>query len=327
MTKQRLDEIKTEGMSKETSKGTSKGTQKNEVQKNGGVRKKVWIGILILFLISLPGYYCGLTVRVYQVKNAKIQGKLRIALVTDLHSCKYGKGQKKLLDAIEKQQPDVILLGGDIFDDKLSDARTEEFLAGISGRYPCYYVTGNHECWAGTEAFQVKMELLKKYGILRLAGDVAELSTGSGEVLLCGVDDPHVSMVRSTDAKGQASNHQKELSDIGKELRETSNMVGNGVGLFTILLTHRPELVTEYEQGGFDLVLAGHAHGGQVRIPGILNGLYAPNQGLFPKYAGGRYDLEGMTMIVSRGLARESTLFPRFFNPPELVIVELSGED
>lgn len=66
-----------------------------------------------------------------------------------------------------------------------------------------------------------------------------------------------------------------------------------------------------------------HAHGGQWRIPGVLNGLYAPNQGLFPKYGGGRYDFDGQTMIVSRGLARESTRAPRFFNRPELVVIEV----
>ena len=74
---------------------------------------------------------------------------------------------------------------------------------------------------------------------------------------------------------------------------------------------------------GFELVLAGHAHGGQWRLPGLLNGLFAPDQGLFPTYAGGRYALGDTTLLVSRGLARESTRLPRFYNRPELVMVEL----
>ena len=94
---------------------------------------------------------------------------------------------------------------------------------------------------------------------------------------------------------------------------------------FSVLLSHRPELVELYQEHDFDLVLCGHAHGGQWRIPEILNGLYAPNQGVFPKYAGGRYDFENQTMIVSRGLARESTLAPRIFNRPELVIVDIES--
>ena len=96
---------------------------------------------------------------------------------------------------------------------------------------------------------------------------------------------------------------------------------------FSILLTHRPERVEDYTGRGFDLVLAGHAHGGQWRLPGLINGLIAPNQGLFPRYAGGRYALDGdTTMIVSRGLARESTRIPRLFNRPELVVVDILPE-
>ena len=95
---------------------------------------------------------------------------------------------------------------------------------------------------------------------------------------------------------------------------------------YKILLTHRPEKFEEYTQYDFDLILSGHAHGGQWRIPGILNGLYAPNQGLFPKYAGGYYEIDDKKMIVSRGLARESTLIPRFYNRPELVIIKLQNK-
>ena len=273
-------------------------------------KAKFWIAILLLFIVSLPGYLLGLTVRTYEIKDERIQGKLRIALVTDLHSCKYGEGQSKLLSVLEEQHPDVILLGGDIFDDVLSDERTNEFLAGISGKYPCYYVTGNHECWAGGNAYRSKMETLQKYGITRLSGESTLLETGSGTVRLCGIDDPDIVLVQSQ------LNANAELLDLKGSISDKE---------FTILLTHRPELIDKYEQAGFDLVLAGHAHGGQVRIPGIMNGFYAPNQGLFPKYAGGRYEKNGMTMIVSRGLAKESTKFPRFCNPPELVIIDLAG--
>ncbi|MBR4319366.1 MAG: metallophosphoesterase, partial [Oscillospiraceae bacterium] len=94
-------------------------------------------------------------------------------------------------------------------------------------------------------------------------------------------------------------------------------------GNYTILLSHRPELFPLYENCQFDLVLSGHAHGGQWRIPYLLNGLYAPNQGLFPEYAGGKYQSGQVTMLVSRGLARESTKLPRFYNRPELVVIDL----
>lgn len=300
-------------------------------------KKPVWFWILVAAIaaFAVPGLYCGLTVRKYVLDSDKIDGPVRIALVTDLHSCRYGKGQIKLLEAIDEQHPDVILLGGDIFDDKRSDDNTESFLAGIAGKYPCYYVTGNHECWASKEKFQRQMDILEKYGIVRLAGDSAVLSVGEAKVRIFGVDDPHVTLVQTTDEQGKIHGFDTELAQCREALAKTKNGAnGDGNGKkdsggeledanYAVLLAHRPELFSTYCTGDFDLVLAGHAHGGQWRIPGLLNGLYAPNQGLFPKLAGGLYQDGSTTMIVSRGLARESTPVPRFYNPPELVIIDL----
>ena len=99
-------------------------------------------------------------------------------------------------------------------------------------------------------------------------------------------------------------------------------------GIFTILLSHRPERIEELLPLKPDLVLSGHAHGGQWRIPFILeNGLLSPNQGLFPKYTNGEYFFGDMELIVSRGLARESTAVPRVFNRPEIVVITLGKTD
>ena len=277
-------------------------------------RKTIWIIILIVFVISLPGYYCGLTVRNYEVVDARIVGTVRIALVTDLHSCKYGKHQEKLLKAIEEQKPDLVLLGGDIIDDHLPTGPAEAFLAGISGKYPIYYVTGNHECWSGKDNYQASMAIIEKYKIQRLSGDCEVLSINGTELVIGGIDDPYAAMVESMI-------WNQELSDVKNTADEKAP------GAYVVLLTHRPEAFEAYVNKGFDLALAGHAHGGQWRIPGLINGMFAPDQGIFPKLAGGRYEKNGTTMIVSRGLARESTIVPRFCNPPELVIIELTGEE
>lgn len=93
---------------------------------------------------------------------------------------------------------------------------------------------------------------------------------------------------------------------------------------FNILLAHRPEYIEEYGQYPFDLVLSGHAHGGQWRIPYLMNGLIAPNQGWFPKYAGGLYRHGDMTEIVGRGLLLDWK--PRLFNPPEIVVVDIESQ-
>ncbi len=269
--------------------------------------------LVVLPCLIFPGFISSLRIVRYEVA-AGLSRPIRIALVTDLHSCAYGREQRKLLEAVDEQAPDLILLGGDIFDDKLPDEKAVVFLREIGGKYPCYYVTGNHEYWSGETGFTEKMARLEECGVHRLRGEALSVDVGGAKLALCGVDDP--------DAweSGRGFTEYRDGS-----FREQTAQAAHWAetGLFTVLLAHRPEQLELYAALGFDLVLAGHAHGGQWRIPGILNGLYAPDQGLFPPYAGGRYEQNGTVMIVSRGLARESTIVPRFYNRPELVIVDL----
>lgn len=278
-------------------------------------RKKIriWIicGIAALLLAVLLPFALDsrLLIRTYALETEKISSPVRIALVTDLHSCRYGEGQVELLDAIHTQKPDVILLGGDIFDDEIDDTYTEVFLAGIAGRYPIFYVTGNHEWWSGAEAFGTKMAILEKYGIPVLSQESVTLNIRGEKITICGVDDPESYLLDSA-----ALHYDARLDQVLAETAEEQ---------YTVLLAHRPEYFPSYAARDFDLTLCGHAHGGQWRIPYVLNGLIAPNQGLFPQYAGGLYEKNGTTMIVSRGLARETTWVPRIFNRPELVIVEI----
>ncbi len=275
-------------------------------------RKKritVFAVMAVLAVLLAIAMDCRLLIRNYTLESEKVDTPIRIALITDLHSCRYGEGQKELLDAIRAQNPDVILLGGDIFDDEIADTNTERFLLGIAGKYPIYYVTGNHECWSGAEAFAVKMGILEKCGIPVLSQESAVLNIRGEALTVCGVDDPESYLLDS-----HALYYDTRLDQV---LADTSEKQ------YTVLLAHRPEYFPSYAARDFDLVLCGHAHGGQWRIPYLLNGLITPNQGLFPQYAGGLYEQNGTTMIVSRGLARESTLVPRIFNRPELVIIDV----
>lgn len=127
---------------------------------------------------------------------------------------------------------------------------------------------------------------------------------------ICGISDPDC--LRYTELNYSIPNQLKDAA------------VASENGNYSILLAHRPELINTYLHYDFDLILSGHAHGGQWRLPGIINGLFAPNQGFFPRYAGGQYKFDNSSMIVSRGLARESTRIPRIFNRPELVMIEIS---
>ena len=270
------------------------------------IRRAVVIGFLLLFFI--PGFYNKLKIVNYTVESDKIDTPVRIALITDLHSCRYGDHESELIDAVDSQNPDIILLGGDIFDDKSGNENTVEFLQGINGRYPIYYVTGNHEFWGGVDRYNEQMAILEDMGIPRLQGDVLSLDLNGNSIGLAGVDDYDGYLVDE---------------DLILEDQFVDAYLNLDAQSYNIILAHRPEYIDTYAAHNYDLALCGHAHGGQWRIPGLLNGLYAPNQGLFPEYAGGLYVVDNTTMIVSRGLARESTRIPRLYNRPELVIIDL----
>lgn len=272
-------------------------------------RKRIRCAVIFFMVLVLIFIACDMRLKtvIYHVESEKVDKPVKIALITDLHSCRYGKGQHMLIDAVDEQKPDVVLLGGDIFDDRLDYDNAKTTLEYLSEKYPCYYVTGNHEYWS--KDIENILSIVKSYGITNLSGECEALEINGEIINICGVDDPDVSIYTRG---GKETDEQLKAAEAAADAR-----------YFTILLTHRPELIEIYRQYDFDLILSGHAHGGQWRIPYVLNGLFAPDQGMFPDYAGGRYSYEGKTMIVSRGLARESTLAPRIFNRPELVIIEI----
>lgn len=270
-------------------------------------KKLLLAGGIAAALLVWAGLDTSLTVQIYTVESGKVEAPVRLALLTDLHSCDYGEGQRELLDAVEEQDPDLVLLGGDIVDDgpEMPEERALATVEALAERWPTYYVTGNHEYRTG-RAEEIK-ELLAGRGAVVLEGTCTLVTVGEQTLQICGVDDPAVG----------AAVWQSQLEDV------TVALEGD---VCSILISHRPERVADYTGRGFDLVLSGHAHGGQWRIPLLGVGLIAPNQGLFPRYAGGTYDLEGTTLVVSRGLARESTRIPRLYNPPEVVVVDLVPE-
>ena len=289
-------------------------------------RKRIFLlaAAVVLLILAIFAFDTRLMVRKYSIEEEEIETPIRIAFVTDLHSCYYGKNQSEVIEAIDAENPDVILLGGDIFDDVKEDTNTELFLAGIAGRYPIYYVTGNHECWGGKYRFDKQMAILEKYSIPVLSVETQTLTVNGEAISFCGVDDPDVYMVNTDpdqNPEGYIQAQTNKEDTFLSQISAVSDTVSEDS--YTILLSHRPEYYEAYTGHDFDLVLCGHAHGGQWRIPGILNGLYAPHQGIFPKYAGGKYDNEDMTMIVSRGLAKETTKIPRIFNRPELVVIDI----
>lgn len=232
----------------------------------------------------------------------------RIAHVSDLHNAEMGDGNEKLLAMLREAEPDIIAITGDLIDSRNTDvavalAFAEEAVQIAS----CYYVTGNHEARV-SEYGELKAGL-EAAGVVVLENERAEIELSGETITLLGVDDPSF----NTDYLfgDDATVISTQLAGITKEDE------------FTVLLSHRPELFDTYVDCGMDLVLSGHAHGGQFRLP-FVGGLVAPNQGFFPEYDSGLYTEDGTNMIVSRGIGNSIVPF-RFNNRPEVILVELES--
>jgi predicted MPP superfamily phosphohydrolase len=270
------------------------------------MRKKHWWilpALAILVALALIALDERLILRTYTVVSPKLTAEVRLAVVTDFHS---SDNADDVVAMVASSAPDAVLMVGDLFDDDTQNRPTERTLSlmrQLSALYPCYYVSGNHEAWTGEMDALYQQTEEAGVKVLRMSSGV--LTVRGQRIALCGIPDPY-EMVFSG------------APDTEEQIRQALEDVDSAD--FTVLLAHRPELLAKYAQFPLDLVVSGHAHGGQVRIPGVLNGLYAPNQGWFPKLAGGAYTQDGTTLIVSRGLAVRTWL-PRIFNRPEVVLV------
>jgi predicted MPP superfamily phosphohydrolase len=260
----------------------------------------------------------------YKLETDKRGIDVRLAVVSDLHARPY----KKIIRALESISPDAILLPGDIVEiaAEYMDERNQNglmFLKEAANIAPCYYCFGNHEIYYShakggktkTPEKTLSEEYMKKilsYGVHVINDSYELFSLGPTENviriggLVCGRDmDPVLDM---------------KAPDLNF-LNEFNSKAG-----YNILLCHYPHYYEKYlKQSDIDLVLSGHAHGGQFRLP-LIGGLYAPGQGAFPAYDSGVYTYQNANMVVSRGIGQSS--FPlRFNNRPELVIITLGGTD
>lgn len=249
---------------------------------------------------------------VYQIRDVQLPDGFegyRIAQISDLHNAEFGTDNKKVLSILSKEQPDIIVMTGDLVDSNHTNIDIAiDFARRAVEIAPCYYVTGNHEAWLG-EPYAALEQGLEACGVTVLHNETEKLQKGLDTVQLVGIDDPDF-------VESGSGLFDLEAGIITKEIE----MADAGTG-YRILLSHRPEVFSTYVDSGIRLAFCGHAHGGQFRLP-FIGGLVAPNQGLLPKYDGGLYARDGTTMIVSRGIGN-SIIPVRFNNRPEVVIAVL----
>jgi len=234
-----------------------------------------------------------------------------VVQVSDLHNKEFGR---ELVDKIEAEDPDIIVVTGDLIDRNRTDLTVAQtFLEQANELAPVYFVSGNHEVASGK--YPEVQDILDETGTVNLDNASQVLFEDDEQISLHGMADPLTILYDEVEEEG--SGEEVMLNELNRLENESSSD-------FNLLLSHRAELFDLYEESGMDLVFTGHAHGGQIRLP-VVGGLYAPTQGFFPEYTLGEYTNGDTTMIVSRGLG--NSIFPlRVFNRPELVVMTLESE-
>ena len=273
----------------------------------------VLAGILLVLIVWTAWGNTALERNTYTISSRELPDAFdgyRIAQVSDLHNAEFGEGNERLLDMLREAEPDMIAITGDLIDSRKTNIVVALAFAKEAVKIaPCYYVSGNHE--ARVSEYQDLKTGLEEAGVTVLDDAQVKIEVSGESITVIGVNDP--------------SFHADYLTS-GAEVmdRKLSELSSEDAG-FTLLLSHRPELFDAYVAHDMDLVLTGHAHGGQFRLP-LIGGLIAPNQGLFPKYDAGLYSDGSTNMIVSRGLGNSIIPF-RFNNRPEVVLIELKGQN
>lgn len=235
----------------------------------------------------------------------------KLVQISDLHNKMFSPDQKPLIDAVRRSSPDAVVITGDLIDKRRTDKndifKAFALIDKLVELSDVYYAPGNHE--SISPVYDKLRDHLLSCGVNVLENGAAVLERGGGSIIITGVKD--ISFIESTDMEKQKAEFEGVLTSLKHSSPDALN----------ILLSHRPDLTDIYSRCGYDLVLSGHAHGGQFRLP-FIGGLYAPHQGILPKITSGIYRKNNTDIIVSRGLG--NSLFPiRLFNRPEIVLITL----
>lgn len=282
-------------------------------------KKYVLASLFIMLCIVVIWIFWGNTsieITEIEVASKKIPisfSEFRIAQVSDLHNAEFGKENSRLLKKLYESQADIIVITGDLVDANHTNIEAAlDFVKEVIKVIPIYYVTGNHEASIGELYYNSFKLELEKIGVVVLEDDALQITKNEDQITLVGLSDPDFTI------KGDLFEEVPSMIEA-----KINNLTFNREN-FSILLAHRPELFETYVKDDIDLILCGHTHGGQIRLP-FIGGLVAQNQGFFPSYDAGLYVSDDKSMIVSRGLG--NSIIPiRINNRPEIVLITLVTE-
>lgn len=267
--------------------------------------------VLSMLVICVVCHNKDLEINKFNVKSKYIPTEFdnfRIVQVSDLHNAEFGKNNEKLLAMLKQTDADIIVITGDLIDSRNTKVDVAVSFAEKATKIaPTYYINGNHEARVPEEYERLKQGL-DEAGVTILENDSIDITIGDKAITLIGINDSSFRMELVDDTMMQNVSHQ-----LMSVVPDNDN--------YKILLVHQPHYFDAYATQ-VDLVLSGHAHGGQFKIP-FIGGLVAPGQGFFPEYYTGSYIKENTEMIVSRGIGNSIIPF-RINNKPEIIIAELT---
>ena len=267
--------------------------------------------IFFIFFIYIYKEINSLKTTYYIIKSDKIPSSFKgfkILQISDLHNKSFGENNKKLMKIIFDENPDIVVITGDIINRRYYDDKAViDFVKSITLKHIVYYITGNHEVWSN-KYHELEPKLIQA-GVKVLHNEHIKIHKESEFIYLIGIDDP---------GRGYYDNTEPKFTEKYLE-RALKNVNDDG---YKILLAHRPEYFSFYVKNDIDLVLSGHTHGGQIRLP-FIGSIFVHHQPLFSKLSKGEFNKENTKMIISGGLGT-SRLPIRTFNIPEVVTITLS---
>lgn len=255
----------------------------------------------------------GFKVERYVVADKKLPesfNHFKIVQISDLHSCFFDKDNQSVLSAVRKQKPDIIAVTGDYVDKNTKDISSLlEFSKKLTKIADCYYITGNHEAeFCSRYGYNKFQRQLKDAGFIILENSYKKIERGGDSINIAGLSDPlfcEISEKKYTDPKRLYIDNFRKMNIDG----------------YTVLLVHRPYEFETLSKLKVGVILAGHEHGGQIRIP-VIGGLFAPGEGFLPKYEKGVFIKNGTAMVVSSGLGNGEAPI-RINNTPEITVIEI----
>lgn len=313
----------------------------NKQLKKNNFRSLKWIGIVgaVCFVLFGINFAMNLNIKTstYVISSERIAEQIdgfTIVQLSDIHSIRSDRTAENIVSKVEKEKPHIIVITGDLIDftyynqlreglikdgnrDRNVDIKTVEFVSELMRIAQVYYVFGNHErTFLNDLDNGAFIASLKDEGVILLNNEQTTITYQEQEINVLGISDP-TTVYKDERYAGLGSGEEV----MNAMLSDVTECIDHD--LYTVLLSHRPEYFELYKHYPVDLVLTGHAHGGQIRIP-FIGGLFAPNQGFFPKYTSGSFESGALNMIVNRGIGNSA--FPlRVFNPPELITIKLTS--